>query len=49
VVDPRNGRLLADRIPDARLVIFPELGHLLFWENPGGFSDAVTSFLVADK
>lgn len=48
VVDPRNGQLLADRIPDARLVIFPELGHLLFWENPDGFSDAVTSFLVAD-
>jgi 3-oxoadipate enol-lactonase len=48
VVDPRNGQLLADRIPDARLVIFPELGHLLFWENPDGFSDAVTSFLLAD-
>jgi pimeloyl-ACP methyl ester carboxylesterase len=29
-------------------VIFPELGHLLFWENPDGFSDAVTSFLLAD-
>ena len=48
VVDPRNGQLLADRIPDARLVIFPELGHLLFWENPDGFSNAVTSFLVTD-
>src|SRR6266568_5121957 len=29
VVDPRNAELLADRIPGARLVIFPELGHLL--------------------
>ena len=47
VVDPRNGRLLADRIPDARLVTFPELGHLLFWEDPDGFTDAVTSFLLA--
>ena len=46
VVDPRNGRLLADRIPDARLVTFPELGHLLFWEDPDGFTDAVTSFLL---
>ena len=45
VVDPRNGRLLADRIPGARLVTFPELGHLLFWEDPGGFTDAVVSFL----
>jgi len=47
VVDPRNGRLLADRIPGARLVTFPELGHLLFWEAPDGFTDAVTSFLLA--
>ena len=44
VVDPRNGRLLANRIPGARLVTFPELGHLLFWEDPDGFADAVTVF-----
>ena len=48
VVDPRNGRLLADRIPGARLTIFPELGHLLCWEDPDGFARAVTSFLLAD-
>lgn len=47
VVDPGNGKLLADRIPDAQLVIFPELGHLLFWEDPDGFTDAVISFLLA--
>jgi hypothetical protein len=47
VVDPRNGRLLADRILGARLVTFPDLGHLLFWEDPDGFTDAVTSFLRA--
>jgi 3-oxoadipate enol-lactonase len=46
VVDPRNGRLLARRIPGARLVMFPELGHLLWWEDPDGFAAAVTSFLV---
>jgi pimeloyl-ACP methyl ester carboxylesterase len=48
VVDPRNGKLLADRIPGAQLVTFPELGHLLFWEDPDGFAEAVTSFLLAD-
>jgi 3-oxoadipate enol-lactonase len=47
VVDPRNGKLLADRIPGAQLVTFPELGHLLFWEDPDGFAAAVTSFLLA--
>jgi len=45
VVDPRNGGLLARRIPGARLVTFPELGHLLWWEDPDGFAAAVTSFL----
>jgi len=47
VVDPRNGKLLADRIPGARLVIFPGQGHLLFWEDPDGFADAATSFLTS--
>ena len=48
VVDPRNARLLADRIPGARLVMFPELGHLLFWDDPAGFAAAATSFLLAE-
>jgi pimeloyl-ACP methyl ester carboxylesterase len=49
VVDPRNGKLLSDRIPGARLVTFPGLGHLFFWEDPDGFADAVTSFLLAAR
>jgi pimeloyl-ACP methyl ester carboxylesterase len=47
VVDPRNGKLLADRIPGAQLVIFPELGHLVFWQDPDGFAETVASFLLA--
>ncbi len=47
VVDPRNAKLLAGRIAGAQLVIFPELGHLLFWQDPDGFVDVVTSFLLA--
>jgi pimeloyl-ACP methyl ester carboxylesterase len=46
VVDPANGRLLADRIPGAQLLIFPDLGHLLFWQDPDGFASAVISFLL---
>ncbi len=45
VVDPRNARLLADRISRADLVTFPGLGHLFFWEDPEAFAAAVTSFL----
>ena len=47
VVDPRNSRLLASRIPDSRLAAFPGLGHLFFWEDPAGFAEAVTSFLLS--
>lgn len=46
VVDPRNARLLAARIPHARLVTFPKLGHLFFWEDPAGFAAVVTSFVL---
>jgi 3-oxoadipate enol-lactonase len=45
VVDPRNSALLAARIPDSRLVILPDLGHLFFWEDPDRFVELVTSFL----
>jgi len=46
VVDPRNAKLLADRIPGAELVIIPELGHLFFWEAPDEFAATVTEFLL---
>jgi 3-oxoadipate enol-lactonase len=47
VVDPRNSKLLAGRIPDSRVVVFPRLGHLFFWEDPAGFAETVTSFLLS--
>ena len=47
VVDSRNAHLLAERIPEAELVTFPALGHLMFWEDPDGFADKVASFLLA--
>jgi pimeloyl-ACP methyl ester carboxylesterase len=46
VVDPRNAKLLAGRIPGAQLVIFPELGHLLLWQEPDSIADVVTLFLL---
>ena len=45
VVDSRNTALLALRIPDARVELFPGTGHLFFWEQPERFVDAVTGFL----
>jgi pimeloyl-ACP methyl ester carboxylesterase len=46
VVDPRNADLLAERIRDARLVVLPGTGHLLFWEQPERFVEIVTGFLA---
>jgi 3-oxoadipate enol-lactonase len=41
VVDPRNGELLAERIPGARLQLVPGCGHLLSWERPELLLDLV--------
>ena len=49
VVDPRNARVLGDRIPTARLETFPGAGHLLFWEQPECFVEVLTAFLQEDS
>jgi pimeloyl-ACP methyl ester carboxylesterase len=36
----------SDRPAGSITVADPGLGHLLFWEDPGGFTEAVASFLL---
>lgn len=36
-----NGRMIAERIPGARLEIFEDVGHLFFWEEPQRAGDLV--------
>jgi pimeloyl-ACP methyl ester carboxylesterase len=45
VVAPRNGDLLVELLPDARLERFRCTGHLFFWEEPDRFVSSVSSFL----
>jgi 3-oxoadipate enol-lactonase len=45
VVDPANAALLAERIRDSRVELFPGCGHLLFWEQPARFVRVVEEFL----
>ena len=45
VVDPANAQLLAERIPDVQVELFPGCGHLLFWEQPDRFVGVVGEFL----
>jgi 3-oxoadipate enol-lactonase len=46
VVDPANARLLAARIPGARVEMFSRSGHLFFWEKPTRFVQVVSEFLT---
>ncbi|HSP73318.1 MAG TPA: alpha/beta hydrolase [Gaiellaceae bacterium] len=46
VVDWRNSQLLAERIPNARLQVFPGVGHLFFWERPAEVAAALEEFLA---
>jgi hypothetical protein len=45
VIDPRNSKLLASRIPDARMVRFPSRTSSLLG-SPGRFTQVVMSFLL---
>jgi 3-oxoadipate enol-lactonase len=46
VVNPANGELLAELIPDACLEYVDGAGHLLYWDEPKRFVRVVTSFLT---
>ena len=45
VIDVRNAQLLAERIPDARLEIIPDRGHLVIWEEGEMLAPMVREFL----
>ena len=44
IVPPCNGRILAARIPDARLEVVPG-GHLFLMEHPDDCADSISTFL----
>ena len=44
LIPPANASLLADRIPDATLEIFPDAGHGFFWERPRALVDLLGEF-----
>jgi len=48
LVDPGNSRLISERIPGARLVEFPETGHVFFTEKPDDVNRALIDFFQGD-
>jgi pimeloyl-ACP methyl ester carboxylesterase len=47
VVDPRNAQLLGELLPNARVEVVPNRGHLLVWEDSERVAELVTEFLQA--
>jgi pimeloyl-ACP methyl ester carboxylesterase len=47
VVDTRNAELLAELIPNARVEIVPERGHLVMWEDSERVARLVAEFLAS--
>ncbi|HEX8090881.1 MAG TPA: alpha/beta fold hydrolase [Blastocatellia bacterium] len=49
LVPPANGRLLAESIPGAKLVMLPAASHIFMTDQPEATNQAVLSFLAANK
>jgi 3-oxoadipate enol-lactonase len=46
LVKPRNAKILASRIPNARLELLADLGHRAIWEAPEEIADLVGDFIT---
>lgn len=44
---PKNGRFLADHIPEAQFVLLDGVGHMMMIEKPGETAEAIEAFLKA--
>lgn len=46
ITPPADARQMAHAIPDSRMLIVPEAGHMSNLENPGAFNTALLGFLT---
>lgn len=46
LMPPENGRLLADNIPDAKLILYPGAGHMFFVEQSVSVNRDIRDFLL---
>ena len=49
LIPSENGRLIAGRIPGAKLVIIPNASHIFETDQPGAAHHAITDFLAAQR
>lgn len=45
IASRKDQEKLANAITDARLTVFPQLGHMLYWEDPKNVAQEITSFV----
>jgi pimeloyl-ACP methyl ester carboxylesterase len=41
--------MVEEVLPDARLAVVPRAGHSVMTDNPEGFSEAVSSFVLGEE
>ena len=49
LVPPANARLIAGRIPNAKLVLIPQASHILATDQPQATHQAVLGFLTEER
>jgi proline iminopeptidase len=47
ILTPACSRLMHEALPDSRIAVFPNSGHLPFWEEPEAYFAALLTFLDA--
>ena len=45
IASRKDQEKLTGAIRDSRLTIFPQLGHMLYWEDPRNVAQEITSFV----
>ena len=46
IAPPANAEILAAALPNARLVVIPDAGHMVITDQPEALAEAMTSFIV---
>ena len=49
LIPPANARLIAERIPDAKLVLIPHASHIFETDQPAAAHHAILEFLAAEQ
>ena len=49
LIPPANAKLIADRIPGAKLVLIPHAGHIFETDQPAATHHAILEFLAAQR